>query len=380
MFRISRKNGFLHHSMSISSSIANDKLTELRNKKKLAIQALDFDAAEEYDRQIREQNEQIIADRIAKINSEIIKDLNEHITKYENIRNDINEFNMKQESQLNATYQELIDKTVLQHEKELKNIDKSHSIALLREAEREVPDQIDLLEQAKAAAVAGRYEDARNLRDRARLTGENELEERKQKIDKEFAESRSMLAAKQQDAIEHITQKYDEEISNLNAEVQLRRLETEQRFESGVQLIRQRAEVRCNSLVADDEVKEDAIFELNQRINDLLRDSQQQPGSGQSKPMKSAPQNNDQKVTSADITATPTTEKIGKSKSSARSISSTSSSRSTSTSTSRSTSSRASPRSGAGSGRLGQMSTGMSRKLTGTSAAGSTSSGRKKKL
>jgi hypothetical protein len=36
--------------MSIASGIANDKLVDLRHKKKLAIQALDFDGVEEYDR------------------------------------------------------------------------------------------------------------------------------------------------------------------------------------------------------------------------------------------------------------------------------------------------------------------------------------------
>jgi hypothetical protein len=40
--------------MSISSAIANDRPADLRNKKTLAIQALDFDGAEEFDRQIKE--------------------------------------------------------------------------------------------------------------------------------------------------------------------------------------------------------------------------------------------------------------------------------------------------------------------------------------
>lgn len=110
--------------MSISSAIANDKLADLRNKRKLAIQALDFDQAEELDRQIRETNEQIIADRISRIYAEILKDLHDHIIKYHIINCDIDEFDAKQESTLKETYQDLFDKAQLQHEKELRNIDK----------------------------------------------------------------------------------------------------------------------------------------------------------------------------------------------------------------------------------------------------------------
>lgn len=346
--------------MSISSLIANDKLTELRNKKKLAIQALDFDAAQKYDEQIQEQNEQIISERIEKIKSEISKDLREHIQKYRKIRNEINEYNQKTESQLNATYQDLIDKTQIQHGKELRSIDKSHGIALLREAEREVPDQIELLEKAKAAAVAGRYDDARDLRDQARAAGENELEERKKKIDKEFEHSRSMLAAKQQEAIEHITQKYDDEISNLTGEIQMRIKETEQRFESGVDLIRQRAEIRCNSLVADDEVKEEAIFNIKQMIDEIIRDSQQKPPPTS---LETASQNLQQKRSAS------------RSSRSSSSVSSTANSP-------RNKNAGGNPNGSAGnSNRLGQMSSVMARKLTGAGSASSSaqSSSRRQK-
>jgi hypothetical protein len=265
--------------MSLSSAIANDKLTDLRNKRKLAIQALDFDAAEEYDRQIKAQNDQILADRINKIETEILRDLQDQLTKLGTLKFDISEYQSKQEAQLSAAYQDLFDKTQVQHEKELRNIDKSHGISLLREAEREVPEQTALLEQAKAAAIAGRYDEARTLREEARNVGEAELEARKQRIDEEFNQSRLMLAAKQQEAIEKITQKYDDEIGELSSDVQLRQMEIQQRFDSGVGLIRQRAEIRCNALIAEDEAKEDALFNVNQKMNELLRYSQQS-GSG----------------------------------------------------------------------------------------------------
>jgi hypothetical protein len=261
--------------MSIASAIANDKLAELRKKKTIAIQALNFDAAEEFDRQIKETNDQIVTDRIAKIETEILRDLHDQLDKLSLFHTDIDEYKHKQETQLNATYQELFDKAQVQHEKELRNIDRSHAISLLREAEREVPEQTDLLERAKAAAVAGNYTDARSLREEARNVGEAELEARKQRIDQEFGQSRSLLAAKQQEAIEKITEKYDEEIGDLASDVQLRTMEAQQRFEAAVALIRQRAEIRCNALIAEDEVKEDALFNVNQKINEVLRNSQQ---------------------------------------------------------------------------------------------------------
>ena len=92
-----------------------------------------------------------------------MKDLHDHIIKYHRINCDIDEFDAKQKSTLNETYQDLFDKAQLQHEKELRNIDKSHGVALLREAAREVPEQLELLEEAKSAAVAGRYQEAKDF-------------------------------------------------------------------------------------------------------------------------------------------------------------------------------------------------------------------------
>ena len=261
--------------MSIASAIANEKIEELRNKRKQAIQALDFDAAEEYDNQIREAQEQVVADRITKIYEEILKELYEHIIKYDRISKDIEESTAKTESELNQRYQEYFDQAQIQLEKELRNIDKSHEVALLREAEREVPEQIDLLERAKAAAVAGNYKEAKSLRDQARETGEQELEARKMKIDEEFAQSRSQLSERQQQAIAKITDKYEAENAELNAEVQMRKLEMHQRFDTGFGLIRERAEMRCKALVADDEVKEDALFTLNRKIDEMLNDAKE---------------------------------------------------------------------------------------------------------
>ena len=261
--------------MSIASAIANEKIEELRNKRKQAIQALDFDAAEEYDIQIKEAQEQVIADRMTKIYEEILKELYDHILKYDKISKDIDLSTAKTESELNQRYQEFFDQAQNQLDKELQNIDKSHEEALLREAEREVPEQIDLLERAKAAAVAGNYKEAKSLRDKAREIGEQELEARKMRIDEEFAQSRSQLSEKQQRAIQKIQDKYEEENAALNAEVQMRKLETQQRFDTGVGLIRERAEMRCKALVADDEVKEDALFTLNRKIDEMLNDAKE---------------------------------------------------------------------------------------------------------
>ena len=55
----------------------------------------------------------------------------------------------------------------------------------------------------------------------------------------------------------------------------MRKLETQQRFDTGVGLIRERAEMRCKALVADDEVKEDALFTLNRKIDEMLNDAKE---------------------------------------------------------------------------------------------------------
>jgi hypothetical protein len=140
--------------MSISSTIASDRLAELRNKKKIAIHVLDFDTAEEFDRQLREQNEQITADLISRIYNDILKEVQDQIRKYNGIQSDIAQFQAREEAHVNTTYRDLFEKARIQHEMKLRDVDKSHGIALLRESERKIPAQLSLLEQAKAAAVA----------------------------------------------------------------------------------------------------------------------------------------------------------------------------------------------------------------------------------
>jgi hypothetical protein len=60
----------------------------------------------------------------------------------------------------------------------------------------------------------------------------------------------------------------------LNFEVRARRVETQQRFDAGVDLIRECGVIRCNSLVAEEHLKGDALFSLNQKINETFRNAQ----------------------------------------------------------------------------------------------------------
>lgn len=256
--------------MAVSTAKADDFLSELKSKRKKAIEALDFDAAEDYDRQIRGRQGEVIDNRVSDIFNEIIRDVEAHILKYNAIENDIRKFESTQRTNLRQSYQGLLDCAQLQQEKELNSIDKSHANFLLKETSKEVPEQIDLLKQAKAAASAGQFPDAKRMRDAARAIGEAELENRKQRIDEEYDQARSMLSARAQDALNRISKKYEDEINDLESEVQMRKLETKQRFDGGIKLIRQRAEIRCKALVAEEDVKEDALFEVNRKIDSIL--------------------------------------------------------------------------------------------------------------
>jgi len=266
--------------MSISTSIANDKLSDLRLKKKIAIQTLDFDAAEEFDMEILAQNEQITNNLVNKIKSEIIKETEVSIAKFDKIKREIEEFRIRSQNQLTNSYHESIDKVVLQNEKEIKNLEKSHCNSLLREAERPVTQQIEILERAKKLATEGHYQEAKQLREDARNVGENELQMRKEKVDSEFAQSRVLLTAKQQESLDQIAILYENETEKLNMEIQTRTIESEARFQKRIELIKEKARVRCDTLVQDETIKEKSIFEITQSINDILLLAQaESPGS-----------------------------------------------------------------------------------------------------
>lgn len=263
--------------MSIASSVANDRLVDLRNRKKLAIQSLDFDTAEQLDEEIRKQNEMITTQRINHIHGEIMKELYEHLSKFKSMRDEMQGSNNKEEAMIEAQYQASVAKMKQQHEKELRNIDKAHSTSLLREAEREVPEQFDILEKSKEAAMSGDYARARQLRDEARRVGEQQLQSRKDKVDREFSESRAMLCTKQQEALDQLSDEHEKKMSQISFDEKMKRIELDQRYEAGLGVIRQRAEVRCKALLADEDVKENALFEINQKIDEAVRESGYEP-------------------------------------------------------------------------------------------------------
>jgi hypothetical protein len=258
--------------MSISSAIARHRLADLRNKKKIAIQGLDFETAEAFDRQLREQNERITAARINRIYNEILKEVQDQIAKYDGIRFDITQFQAKEEARLNAEHQDHFKKAQMQHEKELRDVDRSHGIALLRESEREIPAQLSLLEQAKAAAMSGRFGDARQLREEARKAGEDDLEARRYRIDQEFSQSHSMLTDAQGETMARLGQRYDEEMTNFHEQVRARRVKAHRRFDGVIDVLRQRGAMRYQGISAGDDVRDEALSTLNARIDEMLRD------------------------------------------------------------------------------------------------------------
>ena len=261
--------------MSISSAIASDKLSDLRLKKKIAIQSLDFDMAEQLDQEIENQNQEISNIRINKIKQEIMKEINELISKYLKNKKDINEFKFQNENLISSKFQELYDKTIIQHEKELKSLEKSHYISLIREAEREVPDQFDLLEKAKFSANEGKYQEAKKMREEARIIGENELHSRKEKVDEEFASSKLNLATRQQLSLDDIAQKYNEEINLLNLDFNTKLDEIENRFQNGINLIKEKGKIRSESLIEGQTAQENSIFEINQLIQDMVNSTKE---------------------------------------------------------------------------------------------------------
>ncbi|EAX93721.1 hypothetical protein TVAG_354600 [Trichomonas vaginalis G3] len=256
--------------MSVASSVANDKLTDLRMKKKQAIQSLNFDAAEEYDRQIEETNQFILTDRVEKIHQEILNDIKKNYINYCQAKDEIDNFQKKQEYLIRTKYGQDCDVSQKQFENESKSIDKAHDTALLREAEAEVPEQIEKLEEAKNMASQGKYAEAKQLMAEARLIGESILAARKERVDNEFEQSRSIHATKQQEEMERIEAKFEEQMEILNNEIAARQQEAEQRYQSGLELIRERAKIKCMTLLTDDKTKEDLVYQLNLKINDTV--------------------------------------------------------------------------------------------------------------
>lgn len=256
----------------MSEFITNDTLSDLHQKKQNAIDALDFETAEYYYNEIQNRISQRAQSQIDEIHYETIRQLQIIQRVHKQLLEDLVEEKRKSDARLYTKYQVLFEQTQDDHIEQLMNLEKDRGITLLEESEREIPEQIELLNRAKQEAFLSRFEKAKQLRQEARDFGEAELERRRVDVEKRFQDLKDKMLVRHQKEMNEITELHEEEIKKLKESSDFQNQEAKRKLREEVDLLKDRATVRIKAVTANDLTKKAGIDTLMNEIDNSMKE------------------------------------------------------------------------------------------------------------
>lgn len=183
------------------------QIAELRQMQKMAIKNNDFETAEEIENQItnlKSQNRDATYDNLAaSFEQKAHEILDTSLTLVENLvqqqKNEEHDYRVR----INQLFESLRDEQI----KTLIDLEKDFAAARLRETERRISEQDELLAKAQHAATLRRFEEAKKLREAAQVVAEADLQCRLAKADENFEVARKATMKQQKEAIEALSNK-----------------------------------------------------------------------------------------------------------------------------------------------------------------------------
>jgi hypothetical protein len=191
------------------------KVIELRRQQKRCIGNLDFDAAEELEQEIKTLRFDGHDEQAAKFSkdlteraAEIVGACNEAIERFTDQKSTDQK---KLRIRINAQFEIIQSQQV----RALVEMEKDFAAARLRETERTIPEQEQLLHRARRAGTAKQFDEARRLRDAAAMIGETDLRGRLMVLDEGFDQKRRQLLKAQRTEIEVLSARLDSEMRTI---------------------------------------------------------------------------------------------------------------------------------------------------------------------
>lgn len=261
----------------MSEIITNDDLSELHQKKQNAIDALDFETAEYYYNEIQNQISKRAQSQIEEIHHETIRELQRIQRNHKQLLEDLAEEKRKSDVRLYTKYQVLFQETQDDHIKQLMDLEKDRGITLLEESEREIPEQIELLNQAKKEAFLSRFEKAKQLRQEARDFGEAELERRRKEVEEHFQGMKDTMLVRHKKEMNEITELHETESKQLKEKADSQLSEAKLKLKENVDLLKDRATVKIQAVTSNDLTKKAGIQTLMEEIDNSMKEYNLQP-------------------------------------------------------------------------------------------------------
>ncbi|KAH0795212.1 hypothetical protein GPJ56_000888 [Histomonas meleagridis] len=253
------------------------QLSDLYKQKQKAVESLDFEAAELINSKILNTLRKNAQNQIDQALNQASNDLNNLFNKHRGKLFKNAENKRQQDSYLYSKYQVLYEEIKNEHNIELLDLERDRVNTLLEESEKEVPEQIQYLEQAKKEAALSNFEKAKELKEKSFDVCEEELERRRLKVNQQFSELKKQLLARQQQELDEITEMHEHEFNEFNKDTSSIDLSTSQKYKQQISSIRNIALVKIEEYSVDKTMKNESIRRLEEMINEKIYSSKQTP-------------------------------------------------------------------------------------------------------
>lgn len=225
-------------------------INDLRIKKQKAVDVLDFETAEDMENQIQQEllnfSKYQCQDALSIAKSELKK---YHKLAEKRLADEAEE--SRQNTQMiYSKYQTLVEQTEERHISELMEIEQDRTYTLITESERDVEEQITMLEEAKAEAKVCHFDKAKELRQRAQDIAKEELERRRVETEDRFAKLKEVTIDAQKEELEKLTQDHEAEVKAEQSRQELQFAKSIQEFIDEINIICTKACTKFNAVAA----------------------------------------------------------------------------------------------------------------------------------
>lgn len=262
--------------MSNSIIVSNATVSELRLKKQRAIDVLDFDLAAELEVQISLEIEKKNQRQIADVVFETKQAINIFVERVGLKQMQLAEDARQTLAKIYSKYQVMVEAIEADHVSEVMQIEQERTYMLIQGSEKEIEIQKELIEEAKRVAALNQFEKAKELRQRAKDEGENELERRRKEIENVFKVKREETIKVQKQRLQEIAKQHEIDIKEDSEYHDKRFVDLISRSISEVKLIAQRGEARCHAIGGAEETMNEGIRAINEYAISKIRSLESQ--------------------------------------------------------------------------------------------------------
>jgi hypothetical protein len=258
-------------------AVLADILSDLHSRKQAAIDSLDFETAQSLFGEIHARISEATLASIASIRASAASELSREQIAYRNQIESLAEERRSDDARLFSQSQVLFEQTRNDHINQLIELERERGITLLSEAEREIPEQILMLERAKQEAIDANFETAIALRQQARDIGQAELERRRAEVESDFEGRRNELLARQKRELDEISERHELELRRIRASDAQRVAAADDEFRWRMACLVRESEVQILSLRGENELKNQGVQDLRAEWESAMEEFREVP-------------------------------------------------------------------------------------------------------